>query len=248
MVTEAVHWDHQDNFNKRKKDHASIHLDNLKNAIQSCGVTFEIREKRNIDGKGSGQYDFTILLGPDKKKLLNELPEKLTGLVRPSAEVDVKRLWINFSIIYSIVTCKAPSQDMTENMFCKAKEWINLFVSLGDTYTGYKRCNVMPYIHAMAYNLPKFLETYKTVKLFSGQGVEKNNDVARSIILKKSNNWDAAVDILKLESRQWDLREKERMKRTYTKRNSEYWEHELQERKMTWKTYHSAGKFQPSMG
>ena len=77
FVTEAVHWDHQDNFKKRKKDHASIHLDNLKNAIRSCGVTFEIWEKRNIDGKGSGQYGFTSLLGPDKKKLLKELPEKL---------------------------------------------------------------------------------------------------------------------------------------------------------------------------
>ena len=86
----------------------------------------------------------------------------------------------------------------------------------------------MPYMDSMAYHLPKLLETYKTVKLFSGQGVEKNN-VAKSIVLKKSNNWDAAADSLKLESRQWDLREKEHMKRTNTKRNSEYWEHELEE-------------------
>ena len=71
-------------------------------------------------------------------------------------------------------------------------------------------------MHAMAYHLPKLLETYKTVKLFSGQGVEKNNDVARSIVLKKSNNWNAAADILKLESRQWDMKEKER-KREDTK-------------------------------
>lgn len=54
-------------------------------------------------------------------------------------------------------------------------------------------------MHAMVYHLPKCLETYKTVKLFSGQGVEKNNDVARSIVLRKSNNWDAAADVLKLE-------------------------------------------------
>jgi hypothetical protein len=58
----------------------------------------------------------------------------------------------------------------------------------------------------------------KTVKLFSGQGVEKNNDVARSIVLRKSNNWDAAADVLKLESRQWDLRKQERAKRMYTKK------------------------------
>ncbi|CAB4029215.1 Hypothetical predicted protein [Paramuricea clavata] len=177
LVTEAVHWDQQDNWTKRKKDQTTKHLDKLKNTIRSCGVTFEIWEKSNADGKRSGQYDFTSLLGPDKKKLLKELPEKLTG----------------------------------------------------NTYIGYRRCNVTPYMHAMVYHLPKFLETYKTVKLFSGQGVEKNNDVARSIVLRKSNNWDAAADVLKLESRQWDLREKERIKRSYTKKNSQYWEHELEE-------------------
>ena len=77
-------------------------------------------------------------------------------------------------------------------------------------------------MHAMVYHLPTFLETYKTVKLFSGQGVEKNNDVARSVVLIKSNNWDAAADVLK-------KREKKRIKRSYTKKNRQYWEHELEE-------------------
>ncbi len=74
-------------------------------------------------------------------------------------------------------------------------------------------------MHATAYHLPKLLEAYKTVKLFSGQGLEKNNDVARSVVLKKSNNRNAAADVLKLESRQWDLKEKERKKRGYEKEN-----------------------------
>ena len=61
-------------------------------------------------------------------------------------------------------------------------------------------------MHAMVYHIPKFLEAYKTVKIFSGQGVDKNNDMARSIVLRKSNNWDGVGDVLKLESRQWELR------------------------------------------
>lgn len=68
LVTEAVHWDQQDNWNKRKKDQTRNHLDKLKNTIRSCGVTFEIWEKSNADGKRSGQYDFTSLLGLRRKK------------------------------------------------------------------------------------------------------------------------------------------------------------------------------------
>jgi hypothetical protein len=72
---------------------------------------------------------------------------------------------------------------MIGNIFCKAQEWINLFVSLGNTYIGYRRCNVTPFVHAMVYHLSKFLETYKTYK-----------------VLRKSSNWDAAADVSKLES------------------------------------------------
>ena len=40
----------------------------------------------------------------------------------------------------------------------------------------------------------------------------------RSIVLRKSNNWNAAADVLKLEARQWDLRKQEHAKRMYIKK------------------------------
>ncbi|CAB3999326.1 Hypothetical predicted protein [Paramuricea clavata] len=135
---------------------------------------------------------------PDKKKLLKEHPEKLEGLIPPAAEIETKSLWIKFSIIYSIET----------NVFAFTKS------------------KVTPYMHVVVYHVPTFLKTYKIVKLCSGQGVEKNN-VARSIVLRKSNNWDAAADVLKLESRQWDLRKQE---------CTEYWEHQLEEERKKRKT------------
>ena len=79
----------------------------------------------------------------------------------------------------------------------------------------------------MVYHIPKFVELYKTVKVFTGQGVERNNDVARNIVLHKSNKFYSTGDILRLESRQWELKNQERSKRTYEKRNYHYWEHEL---------------------
>lgn len=51
--------------------------------------------------------------------------------------------------------------------------------------------------------------------------MEKNNDYVRNIVLHKSNKWDAASDVLKVEARQWALRKSEREKRPYNKSNTE---------------------------
>ena len=158
LVHEALRWDEEDNWKKRKCEQKTIHLDHLKDIIRSCGVSFDIWEKTNADAKGSGQYDFTSLLGPDKKKLLKELPHKFEGVIQPAAENEVENLWVKFSIIYSIVTCKTPSEHMITDYFCKAQEWINLFLSLGDKCIGYRMAIVTPYMHAMVYNIPKFME------------------------------------------------------------------------------------------
>ena len=229
LVRDTLEWDRKENWDKRKGQQKNEHLKNLESTIRSCGVSFDIWEKTNADGKGSGQYDFTSLLGSDKKKLLKELPQKLQGIVQPDTVKVVMTIWEKFGEIYGIVTSKTPSREMIHNYFLKAREWVNLFISLKDKRVGYKRANITPYMHAMVYHIPVFLHNYKTIKLFTGQGVEKNNDMARATVLRKSNKWDAPADILKLEARQWNLRDSERSKRTYTKRQSSYWEHDLRE-------------------
>jgi len=54
---------------------------------------------------------------------------------------------------------------------------------------------------------------YKTVKIFTGQDVERNNDVARSIVLRKSNKWDSIGDVFRQKTRQWRLKNRERTPR-----------------------------------
>lgn len=229
LVREALAWDLSDNWNKKKSEQTNTHLTELKETIRSCGISFDIWEKRNADGKGSGQYDFTSLLGCDKKKMLKELPSKFDGIIRPETCATVEEIWRKFAIVYGIITCKNPSEEMMTDYHNKAKEWINLFISLREKVNGYKKSKVTPYMHIMVYHIPKFFESYKTVKIFTGQGVEKNNDVARSITLHKSNKWDSTGDILKLESRQWELKNQERSKRPYDKKNNQYWDIELRE-------------------
>jgi hypothetical protein len=60
----------------------------------------------------------------------------------------------------------------------------------------------------MVYHVPNFLQMFKSVKLFTGQGVEKN-DAARSTVLRKSNKWDGPADVLKHEARLWELKHRE---------------------------------------
>lgn len=64
------------------------HLNAAVKTIQSCGVTFKIWKDK------SGQWDWTSLMGVEKKKLLMMLPEKLEkeGLLHPDNKLNVVKL------------------------------------------------------------------------------------------------------------------------------------------------------------
>jgi hypothetical protein len=58
-------------------------------------------------------------------------------------------------------------------MYFKAKEWVNLFISLGAKATGYKKANVTPYMHGMVYHVPFFMSQHSGLSKFTGQGKRK---------------------------------------------------------------------------
>ena len=84
---------------------------------------------------------------------------------------------------------------------------ISLFVSLNGKKERYEKARVTPYMQITVTLIPKFFEPRNSVKIFTGQGVKKNNDVGRVITLRKSNEWDFAGDILQQEQHQWELKE-----------------------------------------
>lgn len=59
--------------------------------------------------------------------------------------------------------------------------------------------------------------------LFFHIGVKKNNDVARSVILCKSNNFDSPAEVIQAEHRIDTLYKRERRKQQYTKIVTEFW-------------------------
>ncbi len=65
------------------------------------------------------------------------------------------------------------------------------------------------YMHVLVYHVPMFLLKHGSLKQFTGQGVEKNNDDAKRIFYQKSNKWDGARDVLSHEHRQLALKHHE---------------------------------------
>ena len=113
-------------------------------------------------------------------------------------------------------------------------------------------------MRAAAYHIQDVLDKFKNLKQFSGQcmnplclyhtntryciffifctfftGVEKNNDVARSIVLRKSNNFDSPAEVIRAEHRINTLYKRERRKREYKKVVTEYWNGGKQEASKT---------------
>ena len=81
---------------RRHKQRGSMppvsHLQRLERAAQDCGVTFRVWESRDADKKSSG-YEWTSLMGKDKKKLLQKLPSKFPGLMEAGVQAEVAQIW-----------------------------------------------------------------------------------------------------------------------------------------------------------
>ena len=224
LITEVIEWDIEENL--ESTSNKQVHLNKLINSIRSCGVSFDVWKKKNADGKESSIYDWTSLMGNDKKILLYHLPEKMHDFLRSETVDKVIKIWVDFAALYKNLSDWQPHTSPTE-FWLKAKQWVNDFVSLTRLREGYERKRVTPYMHIMVAHIPWFFKMYKAVKIFTGQGVERNNDVARSTVLRKSNKWDSVGDVLRQESRQWQLRNREREPRSYRKHKTEYWEEDI---------------------
>lgn len=68
LIREALSRDKKENLNEPPSQRTTKHLDSLKAATSNHGVSFNVREKKNADGKGSSCYDFTSLMGSDKTR------------------------------------------------------------------------------------------------------------------------------------------------------------------------------------
>ena len=84
----------------------------------------------------------------------------------------------------------------------------------------------------LVYHVPRHLCDDNGVKIFTGQGVEKTNDVVCAIYHRKCNKHDACKDSHLALKRLDVLKPYEKIPNNYTKRDNEYWtERIFQERR-----------------
>lgn len=226
LIIEIMEKDGKQDQNQIRNEEKGANLKQFIKTVNELGITFSTWEKKNAVRKGSGSYDWTSLVGSDKKKLMKLLPARLQGyldILFPETKQTVITLWEDFYSLYNLINSDSNSDGFYLEIFQKAQDFINLFCSLGNVRVGYSRKRVTPYMHSLAYHVPIFLKNYKNFKQFTGQGIEKKND-AKKIYLKKSNKWDAARDVLLLEHRQEALKHFERGERKYDKKDAAYWE------------------------
>ena len=65
----------------------------LISSIKKCGVSFSIWQKVDGNGSTTDTYDWTGLMGTDKKKLLKELPEYFSEFHPPDTLDTVTQMW-----------------------------------------------------------------------------------------------------------------------------------------------------------
>ncbi|CAB3998260.1 Hypothetical predicted protein [Paramuricea clavata] len=235
VIDEILERDAMLDFNKPKGQAKGVLLNEFVKDIHERGVTFNTWYKKNADGTASNILEYTSCVGAQKKLLLSELPNILPKYLFPDIADVVTSIWSEFKNCYDLITDSLLTHTSCYDVFHKAKKWIELFCSLTLHVFVYRRDHVTPYMHIMCYHVPVFIEKYGSIKQFTGQGVEKNNDDAKRMVFQKSNKWDSVKDILCTESRQWDLKNCQRQKNCYTKRNLEYWDETMKRQRKEWR-------------
>jgi hypothetical protein len=55
LVKDAINWDVSDNWKRKKSEHTNTHLTELKDTIRSCGISFDVWEKKMLMAKVQGR-------------------------------------------------------------------------------------------------------------------------------------------------------------------------------------------------
>ncbi len=99
---------------------------------------------------------------------------------------------------------KASSNDRDNVIFISSFFALLVFVTIHTVarivFEGHQKSCVTPYMHVFAYHVPDQIREHGSIRQFSGQGVEKNNDDTKRHYYS-SNRHDAARDILLTEAR-----------------------------------------------
>ena len=107
-----------------------MHQNRMLRAIKKCGITFNIWLKSDENGYATDKYDWTSLMGMDKKKLLKSLPQYFEEYISSATLSTVTKIWQDFQKVYDVLNAWSPTEDSTDFFFEQVN---NVFtITLGD--------------------------------------------------------------------------------------------------------------------
>ena len=159
------------------------------------------------------------------KKVLRNLPDRLLFCVHEDTREHVVQLWKDFDALYTKVTDSSNQNFESKEVFVQVHKFMSDFLNLGKMKReGYQPKNVTPYLHVLLYHVPIFVSNYGSLSQFSGQAVEKTNDILKKIHQTKSNKLDATRDALIVRKRlEAGFKDEYRAKRKYDKVDNHFW-------------------------
>ena len=121
-------------------------------------------------------------MGPEKRIFFELITSKnyITQIFcRLHTKTDVSKLWTCYWKIYN--TLRSETHFTGDFIKIKCKEFLDLFIEI------YQVSKITPYIHMLSFHVPELYEKYGPLNYFSGQGLEKLNDLTTVQFFRNTN-------------------------------------------------------------
>jgi hypothetical protein len=165
----------------KKKEFEQQIKNQIEQAMKDIKIHFEFFKSKSNGGK----WNWTSLMGPDKKKILQNFP--ITQFISGKRGEDIQKLWHDFYELYTILRKPFIINSEINNLKIKVKEWINLFCRPNQGQINsplqihglYRKEDITPYMHVFSQHIPEFFEKLNeknlSIRYFSTSSLEKKN-------------------------------------------------------------------------
>jgi hypothetical protein len=150
-------------------------------ACKNIKIHFEFFQSKST-GK---QWNWTSLMGPDKKKMLEKFP--VSQFIPGIRGKDIEELWREFYRLYLVLHKEIISDQEIDQFAIDAENWIRMFcrptqghMNSANQIPGlYRKEDITPYMHVFAKHIPQVLRQLKdkslSLQIFSTSSIEKKN-------------------------------------------------------------------------
>lgn len=169
-------------FNKKEFE-KKIKLE-VEQEMRNIKVHFEFFKSKSTSGK----WDWTSLMGPDKKKVLKYFPVS-KFISEGTRGQGIEKLWKEFLRLYNVLRKPVLLDQEIDEFEIDAKHWVRTFCRSTEAHPSsastarrsglYRKQDVTPYMHVFAQHIHQFMRELKiknlSLRFFSTSSIEKKN-------------------------------------------------------------------------